>query len=819
MNRNPCIEIHEVKAHVVNEEGRVRGLRIIGVADRRDRDVSVTVTPGNAKGEAPLEWQVSFCARKSARWVKPESIIGPSRAEFRRGTGAEGPDVRIAHLWCLELDLTAHPRFPSIQLGLQPVPLWVEANYVDSIYDCAVRQSVDSLALVSTFPVGVLFVHGIGTQTKSETLIQWTAPLLQWINNWFDAASKCLGQRVPVKDVEGWLAALLVHKSWSSVDRDHGDRFLLATNFSDHVFAKNQRSDAVEGEENFKRRLKLYDERPTSDAERVASDRFVACLREELKAGALNGIAELAEARLIDGDAPITRPSTIEVRVTALTPGGDVERSTWLMAESHWAESFRAPAFAPFGLWCLRVAPVILVHYFTRTVARRGCSWLRCMGSLLLLPTLVLIWVIALLAIFPAVLIPWARLRAPLLSAQRALAGVVGDSYVLLQDLPQRRAIIDRVRRDVEWMSQRCRRVVVVGHSQGAAVAALAINRPREYMAKHVDAFISLGAGVTVLNQLERSSENLAVIVAGWTGLAGAALFWFGMMALIMVGNPVWGVVASVGVIALLGFGNRATKAVPATLPAGPLGAASTKPWVDFFATHDPVPCGPLGTLPKFSKLYQSNEVHNRGSFLTDHTTYWQNAEEVVGRVASIIAQAAGFPWLENAVPDVPALQCCLDRSRRQRVGWLVFARLTAVACTAMIGIVHRAAILDMVIWSWQSVGSKLASAPTAASAFPGRAAVWQALSPLVPLIIYRTALESIWREWGSREATKIMRLQAFAIADRWASLFWVGTATSVAISLKLANFEWTLPALFVWFVVTFGVAAALRSFTVVGAS
>ena len=81
MTDNPLIEIHEISAHIVNEEGRVCGMRIIGVADRRDRSVFVTVSPGNADGKAPLEWQLRFRAEQSARWVTPESVGWQSKAE------------------------------------------------------------------------------------------------------------------------------------------------------------------------------------------------------------------------------------------------------------------------------------------------------------------------------------------------------------------------------------------------------------------------------------------------------------------------------------------------------------------------------------------------------------------------------------------------------------------------------------------------------------------------------------------------------------------------------------------------------------------
>ena len=58
-------------------------------------------------------------------------------------------------------------------------------------------------------------------------------------------------------------------------------------------------------------------------------------------------------------------------------------------------------------------------------------------------------------------------MRAYVLKVQLKLAGVVGDSYVLLEDPVQRRAILDRVRRDLKWLIQRCRSVVLIAHSPG----------------------------------------------------------------------------------------------------------------------------------------------------------------------------------------------------------------------------------------------------------------------------------------------------------------------------------------------------------------
>jgi hypothetical protein len=595
---------------------------------------------------------------------------------------------------------------------------------------------------------------------------------------------------------------LLIHENWESFDKDAGVRSLLAQKFAERTFAKTQGSDLAALKENFRRSLAMSDLRALDPAEREAATRFAAYVQTHLHAGAISGVAELANARLIDGDAPVTQPSTVEVRASALTPTGELECSTWLMAESHWAESFRQPAFAPFGVWCLRVAPIIWVHYFALSVARSGRPWLRSIGSLLLLATAVLVWVVLLIVLFPVLVIPWAPLRTMLLTVRRALAGVVGDSYIFVQDSVQRRAIVDRVRRDVEWMSQRCRKIVVVAHSQGAAVADLALNTIREYKADSLHALVTLGAGVQVLKQLDKLSGNGAVLVAGWTALVGAALFWFGAMAAVISGTPAWGVLILAAVLALLWSGAQAVEAHPG-LPAGPLGAASTKEWLDFFATRDPVPWGPLGTPARNLKLYQSNEVRNRHSFLTDHTSYWQNSEEVVGPVARLIARAAGFTWLESAVPDVEGVQRWLVLSRGERVRWLRAARMVVVAGTALICIVNRSSLRDLAIWAWSAVGTKFAAGPKAAAVFPGSATVWHALSVGVPVFLYVTALESIWSAWGSSETRKILRAQASAYAEVWVWIFVIALSAVAFVSVALARAAWNAEVLAVWAALT----------------
>jgi hypothetical protein len=93
--------------------------------------------------------------------------------------------------------------------------------------------------------------------------------------------------------------------------------------------------------------------------------------------------------------------------------------------------------------------------------------------------------------------------------------------------------------------------------------------------------------------------------------------------------------------------------------------------WLDLYASADPVPNGPFLNA---SGILYSGVVNNRGSILTDHSGYWNNAEEFVGRVAVEVGQISGLD-LKNIAPwDDQRLKRAKKR-RAWRVRWLKFGR------------------------------------------------------------------------------------------------------------------------------------------------
>ena len=65
-----------------------------------------------------------------------------------------------------------------------------------------------TLAPVAEFDTGVLLVHGIGVQRRAETLTEWSAPVLRWINAWLSGATDDIGQRLHGQPVESWAKSL-----------------------------------------------------------------------------------------------------------------------------------------------------------------------------------------------------------------------------------------------------------------------------------------------------------------------------------------------------------------------------------------------------------------------------------------------------------------------------------------------------------------------------------------------------------------------------------------------------------------------------------
>ena len=99
--------------------------------------------------------------------------------------------------------------------------------------------------------------------------------------------------------------------------------------------------------------------------------------------------------------------------------------------------------------------------------------------------------------------------------------------------------------------------------------------------------------------------------------------------------------------------------------------------WIDLYASADPVPNGPT-MLPAAnaagapSAEVESVLIWNRGAMLSDHTTYWDNLDGFVLRIARVCAETAKSPW-QRKLPDATQMSFA-DRLAKWRVGFLRWA-------------------------------------------------------------------------------------------------------------------------------------------------
>ncbi|MFQ5349601.1 MAG: hypothetical protein ACE5EG_04055 [Thermoanaerobaculia bacterium] len=201
--------------------------------------------------------------------------------------------------------------------------------------------------------------------------------------------------------------------------------------------------------------------------------------------------------------------------------------SSWLLVESWWAESFATPTFGQLVTWSFQTVPWAISIHFARRVQHarsrviEATSWrtrlLRLIelfaGSVsglvagLLLSPLILVLLLLLLVLG---VLPIPQVRSFVANVQRSLAGSIGDSLVLLESPVQAAAIRTKLGRAIAWMADSCERLVVVAHSQGAAIAvdALAADPAAARGGAHehpceIDTLVTFGSGVTKLAFLQ----------------------------------------------------------------------------------------------------------------------------------------------------------------------------------------------------------------------------------------------------------------------------------------------------------------------------
>jgi hypothetical protein len=270
--------------------------------------------------------------------------------------------------------------------------------------------------------------------------------------------------------------------------------------------------------------LRQWDERPEDDASRVAPPQVVEVVKVEAHPG--GGV-----------------PANARVAVS--------DDREWLLAEAWWAPEVTPPKFKEFIHWVLPMFPWLAAEYAVAAGSRvyrpdrppsvngRDPSrWER--GSLaglvwLASPLIAVILMVVCLVLAVLQRLPVVGKRVSSLTVN--LVKGVGDSYLFAHDALARTAMVQRIRKDLEWLrTNGCHRVAIVAHSQGAALSHDML-RAKDRPAK-VDLLVTVGSGVQRLNGFRELYRNAKLRSIGWWSIAAMVVLAAGIVLVVGALGP-----------------------------------------------------------------------------------------------------------------------------------------------------------------------------------------------------------------------------------------------------------------------------------------
>jgi hypothetical protein len=200
--------------------------------------------------------------------------------------------------------------------------------------------------------------------------------------------------------------------------------------------------------------------------------------------------------------------------------------------------------------------------------------------------------------------------------------------------------------------------------------------------------------------------------------------------------------------------------------------------WTDWFASSDPVSQGPTHVLGE-----RSSEVFNRGSMWSDHTSYWENVDEFVTGLMQSLLVCAG--WSERVqFPD----RLKVIARRRWRVGLLAVIRMLTLAGLAATFILR---------WpEFPAIGATVAAhmPPYIAERLAkwagkfGDHAIALILMSAVLLIAYQIAF-LLWQRWNRAETRRMLKQRPF-VRDKECS-FVIVVAAIAGVAAVMATPNW----------------------------
>jgi len=445
-------------------------------------------------------------------------------------------------------------------------------------------------------------------------------------------------------------------------------------------------------------------EQPRGDTLLAFGEPLIRCIRAWVD-GRKIGKAAVIESKLSASQSGSQEPSHAVLEITV----GQSSPQTWLLAESWWADEFHRPPFMKLAGWLLAIGPWALISHASRWL-RDAPSWWQVAYQLLKIVFAVPLSLLLQIVVASLALLAWLPipvLRRSISGFLLNITGTLGDSYVLLENPVQQAAAIDALRHNVDWLAGSCERIAVVAHSQGAAIAQLALAEAERRHPK-VCVLATFGSGVAKLSELRSmSTEKLARLVRTIVPVSTVAIALLPQALSVAPPSDDQSLIWFLFLVIPLVMMTVAVAVVWNNLTAWPERAANLSlwplDWIDYWATSDPVPNGPFapeGTVPGLQQV----RITNRISWFTDHTTYWENRDEFVMPLASELDRRACtgiFPIKELApITRIPG--------RRVRANVLVAAR----AICALAALVILAAFRGQLALFGSAVLQSLSKSP-----------------------------------------------------------------------------------------------------------
>jgi hypothetical protein len=511
------------------------------------------------------------------------------------------------------------------------------------------------------YELGVVFVHGIGQQTRGSTLVQAGDSLIFWLRRWIGGARSKSAGSAPDPALD-----------------PHGDVRL---------------PDAA---------IRIRLNRPQEPPYAELCIRMPGDGTEDGRAGSAAGrFWLLCESWWADAFAPsqFAEFFSWSLRTVPWTFASHFGTAARRWTKRLWRQYGDLVDFTKALVESHRGTPLYWVYF---PVAFLGVLLGLVLNGVIMVAGMLLAGsIVAILSLFAIVstlvllliaLPPVPQLRAVARSLQQMLSATVGDSHVLVTSPVQATAIVTQVRNDLQWLADRSETVAVVAHSQGAAVAHEALRQglPRGLPPDRLLLF-TFGSGLKKLEGLRAIASDQAR--AGWMPAVGLLTLVAGIVLVVGLSvadfrlhSILWGCFVIFYGVMFIGQGMLA-----ATRDRPKIGDFASQErfgteWVDCFASRDPVPNGPLfdeDEQPSYLRV-RAIEVHNHAAWWSDHTRYWRNHDQFVAAVACALGKIVALR-LDGLQPlDAERLHVARHR-RKWRVQWLRRTRLAAGLLAAVL--------------------------------------------------------------------------------------------------------------------------------------